>query len=215
MQQPTKDLENIKSKLIEHIRKTYDQQKAETFISEINAMKENQFIDFLKKQGLLNENNESNQNPQGVQCIFCSIVFGDVPVTKIGENKKAIAILELNPISKGHSLIIPKEHIESKEKLPQESKILANQITEQLKKTFKPKKISLVIKKVMGHEIINLIPIYENETIDSPRQKRTPEELTRLRNQLEENKIKQQPQKTEIQKKEINSKNTWLPKRIP
>ena len=43
-------------------------------------------------------------------CIFCKIAAGESPSRKIYEDKDLIAIMDLNPTSKGHSLIIPKEH---------------------------------------------------------------------------------------------------------
>ncbi len=46
-------------------------------------------------------------------CVFCKIVKGDIPCTKIDETPKALAFLDIAPISKGHTLIIPKEHYEN------------------------------------------------------------------------------------------------------
>lgn len=43
-------------------------------------------------------------------CIFCKIAAGEIPSRKIYEDKDLIAIMDLNPTSKGHSLIIPKKH---------------------------------------------------------------------------------------------------------
>ena len=43
-------------------------------------------------------------------CIFCKIAAGEIPSRKIYEDKDLIAIMDLNPTSKGHSLIIPKEY---------------------------------------------------------------------------------------------------------
>lgn len=43
-------------------------------------------------------------------CIFCKIATGEIPSRKIYEDSDLIAIMDLNPTSKGHSLIIPKEH---------------------------------------------------------------------------------------------------------
>lgn len=43
-------------------------------------------------------------------CIFCKIVSGEIPSRKIYEDEDVIVIMDLNPTSKGHSLIIPKEH---------------------------------------------------------------------------------------------------------
>jgi histidine triad (HIT) family protein len=43
-------------------------------------------------------------------CIFCKIVQGEAPSWKIYENKEVYAFLDINPISKYHTLIIPKKH---------------------------------------------------------------------------------------------------------
>ena len=43
-------------------------------------------------------------------CIFCKIAAGEIPSRKIYEDSDLIAIMDLNPTSKGHSFIIPKEH---------------------------------------------------------------------------------------------------------
>lgn len=43
-------------------------------------------------------------------CVFCKIVSGEIPSRKIYEDEDVIAIMDLSPTSKGHSLIIPKEH---------------------------------------------------------------------------------------------------------
>ena len=43
-------------------------------------------------------------------CIFCKIAAGEIPSRKIYEDNDLIAIMDLSPTAKGHSLIIPKEH---------------------------------------------------------------------------------------------------------
>ena len=45
-----------------------------------------------------------------MDCIFCKIVEGAIPATKLFEDDLAIAILDINPITLGHSLYIAKEH---------------------------------------------------------------------------------------------------------
>jgi histidine triad (HIT) family protein len=41
-------------------------------------------------------------------CIFCKIVSGDIPSYKVYETDKTLAILDINPVAKGHVLVIPK-----------------------------------------------------------------------------------------------------------
>ncbi len=48
-----------------------------------------------------------------MDCIFCKIIEGDLPSTKVYEDKRFLAFLDINPINKGHVLVIPKEHYDS------------------------------------------------------------------------------------------------------
>jgi histidine triad (HIT) family protein len=45
-------------------------------------------------------------------CIFCKIVEGEVPSYKVYEDENVMAFLDANPVSKGHTLVIPKEHVD-------------------------------------------------------------------------------------------------------
>jgi histidine triad (HIT) family protein len=52
--------------------------------------------------------------------IFSRIIAGEIPCTKVYEDDLCIAILDINPIQKGHTLIIPKQEIEWLWQLPPE-----------------------------------------------------------------------------------------------
>jgi histidine triad (HIT) family protein len=43
-------------------------------------------------------------------CIFCAIVVGDLPSHQIAETDRALAIMDINPATRGHALVIPKKH---------------------------------------------------------------------------------------------------------
>ncbi|MBR9700300.1 HIT family protein [Candidatus Woesearchaeota archaeon] len=43
-------------------------------------------------------------------CIFCKIIKGDIPCTKIYESENFFAFLDISPVSEGHTLLIPKQH---------------------------------------------------------------------------------------------------------
>ena len=43
-------------------------------------------------------------------CIFCKIVKGEIPSSKVYEDEKTLAFLDIAPVNIGHSLVIPKEH---------------------------------------------------------------------------------------------------------
>lgn len=46
-------------------------------------------------------------------CLFCKIVKGEIPSTTVYENERVLAFMDINPISTGHTLIIPKTHAEN------------------------------------------------------------------------------------------------------
>ncbi|MHC4271833.1 MAG: HIT family protein [Planctomycetota bacterium] len=45
-------------------------------------------------------------------CVFCKMVAEQIPVTKIYEDDVVLAFLDIGPLSDGHTLLIPKEHVE-------------------------------------------------------------------------------------------------------
>jgi len=51
-------------------------------------------------------------------CIFCKIVKGDIPSFKLYESSTVLAFLDINPLSKGHALVIPKYHGEKLVDIP-------------------------------------------------------------------------------------------------
>ncbi len=53
-------------------------------------------------------------------CIFCKIVAGEIPGTKIYEDEVVLAFLDIGPLSDGHTLVIPKQHFEKMHDCPAE-----------------------------------------------------------------------------------------------
>lgn len=53
-------------------------------------------------------------------CVFCKMVAGQIPVTKIYEDDVVLSFLDIGPISDGHTLVIPKQHFEKLHQCPAE-----------------------------------------------------------------------------------------------
>ena len=64
-------------------------------------------------------------------CIFCKIVAGQIPATKIYEDKVVIAFLDIGPVSDGHTLVVPRQHFQRLHDCPAQ---LLGQITSTLGK---------------------------------------------------------------------------------
>lgn len=192
----------IKEKLLSEIDKSNIPNKEEIKKS-INSMDNKQLEEFLNKNKLLEQK----------ECIFCSIIENKIPNYKIEENKQAIAVLEINPISAGHILIIPKQHSTT---INKEVTEFAQKIAEKVK-IFKPKKIEIVTSEIFGHSLLNIFPVYDKENLNSPRMQVSEKELSQIQKKLTEKSTpkKQDKEEKEIKTEIISDKTHWLPKRIP
>ena len=43
-------------------------------------------------------------------CLFCKIVSGEIPATRVAEDGRTVTIMDINPATRGHVLVIPREH---------------------------------------------------------------------------------------------------------
>lgn len=101
-------------------------------------------------------------------CIFCKIVKGEIPCNKIFENDKVLSFADINPISTGHVLIIPKIHAETIWEIDVEDLTAIHQsslqIAKALKTVLKPDGIAFLqlngkaVNQVVPHYHLHLIP---------------------------------------------------------
>jgi histidine triad (HIT) family protein len=64
------------------------------------------------------------------ECIFCGIVSGDVPATKVYEDDEVVAFEDIRPVAPVHLLIIPKRHIDSIRDLSREDDAVIGKLVE-------------------------------------------------------------------------------------
>jgi len=55
-----------------------------------------------------------------MDCIFCKIIKGEIPCSKIFENEKFFAFLDIGPVNRGHTLVIPKKHYKNLLDMPED-----------------------------------------------------------------------------------------------
>jgi len=101
-------------------------------------------------------------------CVFCRIVKGELPSSKIYEDDDFLAILSIAPINKGHTLILTKEHHEQlldvPEKILGEYMVIVRKVAEAVKKATKCDAFNIGMNngKEAGQEIfhshIHIIP---------------------------------------------------------
>lgn len=81
-------------------------------------------------------------------CIFCKIANGEIPSKTLYEDESFRVILDLGPATKGHALILPKEHAENLYELPEETAADAMKLA---------KKMASVMKEKLKCDGLNLI----------------------------------------------------------
>ena len=67
-------------------------------------------------------------------CIFCKILKGDAPATKVYEDDKTFVFLDASPVSKGHTLVIPKKHFETMDEMDEETSTAVMNTTKKIAK---------------------------------------------------------------------------------
>ena len=103
--------------------------------------------------------------------IFTKIVKGELPCYKIAENDKFLAFLDVNPLVKGHALVIPKEEIDYifdlEDTVLAEMMVFAKQVAIKIEKTIPCKRIGVaVIGLEVPHAHIHLVPMQSVEDIN-------------------------------------------------
>ncbi|MGX9135871.1 HIT family protein [Rummeliibacillus sp. JY-2-4R] len=81
-------------------------------------------------------------------CIFCKIIDGSIPSTKIYEDEYVYAFMDISPLTKGHTLLIPKEHVANVFEMSEETAAnlfkVAPRIANAIKDTVNPAGMNLL-----------------------------------------------------------------------
>lgn len=123
--------------------------------------------------------------------IFSKIIAGEIPSYKVAENEKFYAFLDINPLVKGHALVVPKQEIDYIYDLDDrelaEMHIFAKTVAKAIEKVIPCQRIGMsVIGLEVPHAHIHLIPINKESDmiISNPKLKLSPEEFTEIANSI-------------------------------
>ncbi len=117
-------------------------------------------------------------------CIFCKIVAGRLPCYKVYEDDLFLAFLDIDPRTKGHSLLIPKKHYRWVYDVPEFEKYweAVLKLTKAMQRAMSPKFVTYVTHGLeVSHAHIHVLPRTEGETSFVPETKSFPkEEMTKV-----------------------------------
>lgn len=108
--------------------------------------------------------------------IFSKIIAGEIPSYKIAENEKCFAFLDIFPLVKGHTLVIPKIEIDNLFDLPkdylQEMLVFAQPIAKAIERSFRCNRCGIsVVGLEVPHAHIHLVPINSMDDLNFTRGK--------------------------------------------
>ena len=123
--------------------------------------------------------------------IFSRIVAGEIPSYKVAENERYYAFLDINPLTKGHTLVIPKQEVDYFYDLDDDTLegmiVFAKQVAQKIKAFSGCKKVATVVLGLeVPHAHIHLIPMNSEKDVDFTREKLvlTPEEFSEIASAL-------------------------------
>ena len=119
--------------------------------------------------------------------IFSKIAAGEIPSYKCAENDKFYAFLDINPLAKGHTLVIPRREVDYFFDLEDEElgeyQVFAKRVAAAIKEAFPCKKLAQVVLGLeVPHAHIHLIPMNSEADVDFRKEKLhlTPEEFEQI-----------------------------------
>ena len=119
--------------------------------------------------------------------IFSRIIAGEIPSYKIAEDERYYAFLDINPLTKGHTLVVPKQEIDYLFDLDDETLsgmiCFAKRVAANIKANIECARVAVVVLGLeVPHAHIHLIPIQSEKDVDFHREKLhlTPEEFAEI-----------------------------------
>ena len=99
-------------------------------------------------------------------CVFCKLIKGELPSYKVYEDKDYFAFLDINPLNRGHTMIIPKNHVRwvwDVEDFGDYFEI-AKKIARGLEKSLKPEWVTLAVAGIgVPHAHVHVVPRFPKD----------------------------------------------------
>jgi len=123
--------------------------------------------------------------------IFTKIIRGEIPSYKVAEDEHFYAFLDINPLSKGHTLVVPKLEVDYIFDLDDEYlgmlHVFSKKVSRAIENTIACKRVGVVVYGLdVPHAHIHLIPLIEGGEINFSREKvkLAPEEMAEIANNI-------------------------------
>jgi histidine triad (HIT) family protein len=103
-------------------------------------------------------------------CIFCRIIAGELPCVKVYEDDDILGFLDIRPLRPGHTLLVPKRHVDHfmdlDDSVATRIVLVGQALSRQIRKTLKPARVGVVVNGYgVAHTHYHLIPLDEPHDI--------------------------------------------------
>ena len=148
----------------------------------------------------------SKQSKKSKPCIFCELAAGRAHAWRVQENEHSLAILDINPFTKGHCLVLPKRHVpwwhQMTEAETESLFAMARAVSRKMMKAFKPDFVMMYARgRRIPHTHVFLVPTFKGDLTDRYFHaleliQESPPALTRLRRRTEMDRVLRTLKKT-------------------
>ena len=125
--------------------------------------------------------------------IFTRIINGEIPCYKVAEDENYFAFLDINPLAKGHTLVVPKQEVDYIFDLDDQTlagmMVFAKKVAKKIGAKIECKRVAVVVLGLeVPHAHIHLVPINSENDVDFHREKLklTPDEFENIASDLRE-----------------------------
>ena len=111
-------------------------------------------------------------------CIFCKIVAGELPAQKVDEDEHTISFMDINPWTRGHALVIPREHTRNLYEAPEDAlhrtTVAAQRLAKRMRDRLGADGVNLLNAcepaawQTVFHYHVHVIPRYEDDPLQLP-----------------------------------------------
>ena len=167
---------------------------------------------FLKKLSP-EQINYLKQSQQPQQCPFCLIAENKIKSKKIYEDKEIMAVLEINPVTPGHTIVFPKQHFQILSQIKDIGNLfnISNKISSVLFDSLNAQGTNILVSngqiagQLIPHVVINIIPRFSKDEVNLnlDHKKTSDEELEKILKKIKEKtnfELEVKPKKTEVVK---------------
>jgi histidine triad (HIT) family protein len=130
------------------------------------------------------------------ECIFCKVLLGEIPGERIHEDDHAIAVMDINPWTRGHAVVFPRKHaadlFDIEDEQLEHVAVAAKRVAEKMRATLDCDGVNLLQSngraawQTIFHLHVHVIPRYDGDPLELPTrpQPAKPEELAEVAKEI-------------------------------